>query len=340
MLHSQKNPDFANFTSTLLNQKSRYAPLIELGIDPSIKQAILGRPVRTIQDDIEFMAGMGYDFIKIQPAINMDLNRTLVGTAGTSDRAWSAEGEGLITNWTEFEQYRWPQKEEIDYSRFEEARKIMPENMGIIGQYGDIFTTVWELMGFETFAMAVYEQPDLIAALFDRAGSLILSMFETMAEMDWVGVLWYSDDIAYSSNLMLSPDFYRQHFFPLLKHIGKLAATRRIPFIYHTDGVLWEVMGDITGSGVTALHPIEPKAMDIFEVQKKVGKKLCLCGGIEVDLLARGRPDEVIRLTNKFLDGFAGGGYCAGSSNSIPEYVTLANYLAMNETVVQRAVAG
>ena len=44
--------------------------------------------------------------------------------------------------------------EDIDYSRYEQVKQLLPDSMGVIGQYGDIFTLVWELMGFETFAFA------------------------------------------------------------------------------------------------------------------------------------------------------------------------------------------
>ena len=327
-------PDFENLQNTLLNKKSRYVPMIELGIDPSIKAKIIGRPILNPDDDIEFMLTAGYDFVKIQPEIVINLNRQVLRNAGqesdSQDRAWSPEGQGIITNWEEFEKYTWPKKEDINYSRFEIMSNYLPENMGIIGQYGDIFTNVWELMGFETFAMAIYEQPDLVQAIFEKISDLILSMFDTMADMESVGVLWYSDDIAYSSNLMVSPDFLRTNFFPILKHIGNLAKKRDIPFIYHTDGVLWEVMDDFIECGVTALHPIEPKSMDIYEVKQKVGDQLCLCGGVEVDLLARGTRQEVAELSRKYIEEIGrNGGYCLGSSNSIPNYINPDNYQAM-----------
>jgi uroporphyrinogen decarboxylase len=327
-------PNFENLQNTLLNKKSKYIPMIELGIDPKIKEKILGRPILHPKDDIDFMLQAGYDFVKIQPEIVMNLNRQVLQnsaqTADSPDRAWSPEGAGLITSWEEFDKYTWPKKEDINYSRFEKINKELPENMGIIGQYGDIFTNVWELMGFETFAMAIYEQPDLVEALFEKTSDLILNMFDTMADMESVGILWYSDDIAYSSNLMVSPDFLRIHFFPILTHIGKLARKRGIPFIYHTDGVLWEVMEDIIDCGVNALHPIEPKSMDIYEVKRKYGDRLCLCGGVEVDLLCRGTKSEVAELSNKYLEEIgSGGGYCLGSSNSIPNYINLQNYQTM-----------
>ncbi len=339
----RRQPDFEGLVKTLFCGKSDAIPLIELGIHPSIKEAIVGRPVVTLADDIEFMRSMGYDFIKIQPSINFTLNNQVVPATASSgtytnipDRAWASEHNGVIASWADYEHYPWPSVHDIDYSRFEEARSQMPDGMGIIGQYGDIFTVAWEMMGFESFAIAMIEQPDLVDAIFTRVAELILSMFDTMADMDWVGALWFSDDIAYSSGLMVRPDFLRRLFFPCLKHIGDLARRRKIPFIYHTDGVLWSVMDDIIDSGVNGLHPIEPKSMDIIEVQRRYGSRLSLCGGVELDLLSRGTPDEVRELVRKYIEDLGpSGGWCAGSSNSIPDYASVENYQAMVETVLQ-----
>jgi uroporphyrinogen decarboxylase len=342
-----RNPDFSRLVTTLFGGRADAIPLIELGVHPIIKEALLGRPIRTVQDDVAFMSGMGYDFIKIQPSIEFRLNNRLApsivpgSTSVPPDRAWASEHSGVVTSWEEFERYPWPTAAEIDYSRFETIRKVLPEGMGVIGQYGDIFTVVWEMMGFETFAFAVYEQPDLVRALFQRVGELILSMYDTMASMDWVGALWFSDDIAYTGGTMLKPEFFREHFFPLLRRIGDRARARGIPFLYHSDGVLWTVMDDLVACGVNALHPIEPKSMNIREVQQRYGDRLSLCGGIDVDLLTRGTPDAVRRITRSFIaDLGPRGGWSAGSSNSIPEYVPVANYVAMVETVLREGTFG
>jgi uroporphyrinogen decarboxylase len=338
-------PNFKRLQDTLFNKKTDAIPLIELGIDPYIKSSILGRPFNSLKDDVEFMYHMGYDFVKIQPLIHFDVQTQNLSksvytsqTGSADDRAWAPDSKGIIKNWADFEKFPWPDKSEIEYTKFEEVRDLLPEGMGVIGQYGDVFTLVWEMMGFENFAIAIYEEPDLIAALFNKISDLILSMFKTMADMDWIGALWYSDDIAYSSGLMINPDILRKYFFPLLAQIGSRADERDIPLIYHSDGLLWDVMDDIIASGVKALHPIEPKSMDLAEVKNKVGDKLCLCGGIEVDLLARGSESDIIALVEKWLTEVGiQGGYCAGSSNSIPEYVNIDNYKAMIKTVLQKA---
>jgi uroporphyrinogen decarboxylase len=95
-------------------------------------------------------------------------------------------------------------------------------------------------------------------------------------------------------------------------------------------------MEDIIDSGVTALHPIEPKSMDIVEIKQQFGDRLCLCGGIDLDMLTRGDPDQVVRSTNKMIDLFGkGGGYCLGSSNSIPDYINIRNYKLMLKTALE-----
>ena len=53
----------------------------------------------------------------------------------------------MITSWEEFEKYPWPRPRDIEYSSYERAIAALPDDMGIIGQYGDIFTTAWEMMG-------------------------------------------------------------------------------------------------------------------------------------------------------------------------------------------------
>ena len=89
-------------------------------------------------------------------------------------------------------------------------------------------------------------------------------------------------------------------------------------------------------AGFNALHPIEPKAMDIRKLKPRVAGKLCLAGNIELDRLSRGTPDEVRRLARANIRDLAyDGGYGLGSSNSVTYYVPVENYRAMIETVFE-----
>jgi len=108
---------------------------------------------------------------------------------------------------------------------------------------------------------------------------------------------------------------------------------RNLPLILHSDGNLWQVMDDLIEIGFDALHPIEPKAMDIQETKLAVGDRLCLIGNVELDYpLSRGKPSDVEDAVRYLIETVApGGGYCLGSSNTITSYVPLENFVAMVE---------
>ena len=335
-------PDFNRLRTTLLRGTPDRVPLQELIVDRKIQAQLLERPVTSIKDSIEFFAIAGYDAIRISPKVTfrppeMAGNRKTEATDQDIERTWYSEGEGLVTDWESFEKYPWPKLEEIDYSDFEIARHNLPDGLKILAHYGDIFTWIWDIMGFETFSIALYEQPDLISAIFKKVGGIIYSMFETMVTFDNIGALWYSDDIAIGSGPFVSPDVFQKYLFPWMKKIGDLAKANDLPYIYHSDGDLRMLLDDIVACGVDALQPIEPKAMDIRELKKQYGDRLCLIGNLDLEYtLTRGRPEEVVNTTKGLIRDLApSGGYCVGSGNSVPAYVPFENYLAMVETTLK-----
>jgi len=333
-------PNIEYFIRTLKREKINYIPLAELGVHPIIKEKFLSKKILNLNDEIEFWYKAGYDYIKLQPVA--DFNPLKIGLSdnvsynddGTVFRKWASENNGLITNISDFEKYIFPNAKDFDYSKFTEVKSLLPDGMGIVGQYGDIFTMTWEMMGFESFSMALFENEDLIKILNNHIGQLVLSMFEYFAQSDAVDVLWYSDDIAYTNGLLVSPDVLDKYFFPWLQKIGLLAKRYNKPLIYHSDGILYDVMNKIINAGVDAIHPIEPKAMDITDVKNKYGDKLCLIGNIDVDLLARGSVDDIKKNVLLNIEKlFPKCSFCMGSGNSIPEYVKLENYKIMIQTV-------
>lgn len=333
-------PDYTNLLKTLRRLPTKYIPLAELGVHPNIKEKVISKKIMSMEDEVEFWYKAGYDYIKLQPKV--DFNPAKIGLSnnltfnhdGSVFRKWASENSGVITNEKELDNYVFPNPEDFDYSNFEEATKLLPDGMCIIGQYGDIFTMTWEMMGFENFSISLFENDDLVTRLNNKLGELEFAMFRNFIQFDSVKAIWYSDDIAYTNSLMVSQDVLDKYFFPWLKKIGDLARNYDKPLIYHSDGILYDVFDKIIECGVNAIHPIEPKAMRIEEVKQKYGDKLCLIGNIDVDLLSRGKPDEVRNnvLLNIEKVGY-NGGYCVGSGNSIPEYVILENYHTMLATV-------
>ena len=152
-----------------------------------------------------------------------------------------------------------------------------------------------------------------------------------------MAALIHADDLAYAEALMVSPTHYRKYVFPWYRWCGAVVRDRGLPYIFHSDGRLFRVLEDLIDCGFNALHPIEPKAMDILEVKKKAGGALCLLGNIDLGYtLTRGTPQEVeTEVKEKIRTVAPGGGYCVGSSNSVTAYVPLENYNAMREAAFQ-----
>ncbi|HEY6951239.1 MAG TPA: nucleoside 2-deoxyribosyltransferase, partial [Bacteroidota bacterium] len=177
-------PDIEQLKKTLRRGKGSFVPMIELGVHPAIKSRMIGRELLTLKDEVEFWHTAGYDYVKLQPVADFNPGKSgLYGHPAHEDegmltRNWASENSGVISNAGELERYQFPSVSDFDYSKFENVRSLLPDGMGVIGQYGDIFTMTWEMMGFETFSSAIFDHPDLVLALNQKVGELVVSMFE------------------------------------------------------------------------------------------------------------------------------------------------------------------
>lgn len=353
-------PDFRRFRQALLCQgEPDRVPLYD-SIHKDIKSGFLGRPVNTLADDIEFSTKAGYDYFSITAGLRLMLRREYAVPGqvplGPSDpllkphrerynpfieqdreRYWAEEGKGKITSLAEFEAFPWPKAEDFTLDIFDQAAALLPPGMKLIGSIGWVYSATWMLMGFEVFCLALVDQPELIERMLQQVGGTQLGICRLVAAHPAVGALVMSDDIAYTEGLLLSPAMLRKYVFPWYEEMNGIAKRHDLPVILHSDGVLWQMLEDIIACGFSALHPVEPKAMDIVELKKRVKGRLCLLGNIDLSYtLTRGTPQEVAEEVKLRLREVApGGGYCLGSSNSVPEYVPLANYLAMRDTALK-----
>jgi uroporphyrinogen decarboxylase len=357
---SDSAPNFERLRKALLLQgEPDRVPLLELDVARDVKRAFLGSPGRGLAAEVEFWVKAGYDHIPIAQGIGMVITGRVqahdaAGTAfsgvmrrGESQyslyqqeatgRWWMEESRGVISSVEEFESFPWPDAASISYSLLDRVAELLPPGMKIIPLLSNTFPQVSALMGTENFFLSIYQNPELVARMFHKIGSIEYEALKQVVKHPAVGAIWLVGDIAYSEGLLVSPQVLRQYFFPVVRKMVELCRERDLPCIFHSDGRLYEVIDDLIDCGINALHPIEPKAMDIAYLKQKYGEKLCLCGNIDLAYtLTLGTPEEVVEEVKQRLRQIApGGGYCAGSSNSVTEYVPLANYNAMRETVLK-----
>jgi uroporphyrinogen decarboxylase len=333
--------DFENLKTVLYGGRGKRVPNIELVIDAEIKGSFLKKPVCGVRDEIEFRYQAGYDYAwisvgMVDPAgtVNKEYVERNASRhfSGEDERTWAEEGSGVIRSREDLAGFPWPDPERLDLSPFEEAAACIPPGMKIIAVLGKIFTASWELLGFERFCELLYTEPAFIEELIERVGSLQVAVCERIAPLGVVGAVWTPDDIAFKTGPLLAPSWFRERLFPHYKKMAEICRGLDKPFIYHSDGDLSSMIDTIMDTGFCALHPVEPEAMDIYDLRKRVGKNLCLLGNVRVDTLSTGTRDEIRALVRDRITrlGYEGA-YCVGSSNSVPNYVPFENYLAMLE---------
>jgi uroporphyrinogen decarboxylase len=181
-------------------------------------------------------------------------------------------------------------------------------------------------MGLENFAIAVYEQPDLVVDVFDLYTDWYARAIVHLCEAGF-DFIWFADDIAYKTAPYVSPRMFHELFLPRYR---KVVQHCTLPWIFHSDGNLMPIMKDLLSLGMSALHPLEPDAMDLAELKRSVGSQVCLVGNISVDRLSRGNPREIDRLVQEAISiAGSGGGYILSSSNSVTSYCKADNVRAM-----------
>ncbi len=139
-------------------------------------------------------------------------------------------------------------------------------------------------------------------------------------------------DYSTTKGPFMSPENFNEFVFPYLKmHVDAVHRAGAF-YIKHTDGDLWPIMNGLVDTGIDGLHSIDPiSGMDIGEVKRKVGSKVCLCGNIDVGyILLKASVTEVVAEVKKCVfKASPGGGHILCSSNVIQREHRLENVLAM-----------
>jgi methanogenic corrinoid protein MtbC1 len=340
-MSQEPKPDFERYMTALNCQEPDRVPLGDWHVDRLPMENFMGKKISSLQDEIEFWRTAGFDYITTSSGIlepvrapeGMTIKGDAVQTeyAQTRQREWALEHDGVITSWEAFEKYPWPTVDDFDLSKWDTLDRILPDGMKAILLLGKIYTTVWMFMGAEIFFNALENEPELIGAMFEKVGRLQYETFMRVAEHPCVGAVLNPDDIAHNTSLLIHPKYLKKYLFPWYKKMGDVCRDKGIGFVFHSDGDCTEAMDDLIDCGFHGFNPIQPNCMDIDAVKQKWGKKLCLIGNLNLDsTLTLGTPVDVRAEVHERIRTIGpGGGYMVASSNSITDYVPLANMQAL-----------
>ena len=148
-----------------------------------------------------------------------------------------------------------------------------------------------------------------------------------------IEAIFMGADYALTRGPFLSPAMFAEFITPYLDRIVTAYQTNGAYVLKHTDGNIMPILDQIVGCGPDALVAIDPTAgMDIAEVKRLVGDRLCLAGNVDVAALMEG-DEEKIRASALYCLKHAkpGGGFIYMSANSVYPPIAIEHYLYMLE---------
>ena len=330
-------PDFERLRRAVLRKgKQGELPFLELFADAEIKQAILGRPVANMADEIEFWYRLGYDSVPFGIPLFFPQERTWhedTAELPHEVRGWVTEEAAYIRDRNDFEKYPWPDPNAVEVAGIEDAARLLPDGMRfIVGAFG-IFETVSWLMGYSRMCTLVYDAPDLIADMFHRIGEIVHASLSKFTNCRDVGAVFFGEDMGFKTATMLAPEVLRRHLFPWMKKIADTCHDAGKPLILHSCGNLEQVMDDLIDYvGIDAKHSFEDAIIPVNQMVSKYSKRIGIVGGVDVDFLSRRSEEEVREYVRGIIRECApSGAYMLGTGNSVANYIKVENYLAMLE---------
>jgi len=353
---SHPQPDSQYFISFLLGQtRDGRVPLVEYLVDEVVQRPILtqilDRPwvsagsdrqsqAAALDNFIQLWYRLGYDFVRFETDMGFQTNQMLIADTAPGSpkqRAWADQHLGQIMSWADLERYPWPRIEEVDFFPYEYLNSHLPEGMGlIISHGGGLYEHLSSMMSYEGLCLAVHDQPDLVQAMAERIGGLMVQFYEHLLQLEAVIALFPGDDMGFRTGTLISPAHLRQYALPWHRRFAEMAHQRGLPYFLHSCGNLARIMEDlIEDVHIDGKHSYEDAILPVEDFQACYGSRIAVLGGVDIHTLTTASPEQVRQRVRSLVETCGGRGrYAIGSGNSIPSYIPLENYLAMLDEAI------
>jgi len=196
------------------------------------------------------------------------------------------------------------------------------------------FHSVATSMGLENFSLAVYDDPSFIDTAFEWVEERNRMAIDSIISEIHPDFVLFDGDCAHKTGLMIQPSTFRKLTFEkTAKTVSRLKALG-IPYCFHTDGKLDEVIPMLIELGFAAVHGCEKAANDLSQLVANFGDHIVLVGNMDVVLLATATPEMIIQETLEMLRiGSHKGRFIAACNTSPQDYIPEENYNAFAKTI-------
>lgn len=222
----------------------------------------------------------------------------------------------------EFHQkYPLPDVEEWRIKSIPAYKKIVKkyeDEIFIVPVVGGILEPNITPIGYTFFFKYVYENPSFIEKILYDTKRRTIEILKIFIE-EGADIVALEDDYGEKHGPIMSPRHWLRFVFPHLKEIVDMCHKRGVFLMLHSDGNIEPLIKYLIEAGVDALQSLEPTAdMNLQRIKEEHGNKICLVGGIDLNILGLGTTNEVMMHVKDRINAAApGGGYMLGATHGI-----------------------
>lgn len=236
----------------------------------------------------------------------------------------------------------------VEYSQemFEKPVDLKPPDPSVfeacdymIGQIGDEryiagssggLTALLTLGGMERGLMMYAERPDIVEAAARRSVKQQNFNDEYFIRAGQDGVL-FEQDMAASKGPLISPNMFRRYCMPFMSERVGNVRDRGQQTILHNCGNNRPLIPMFIEAGVQCYESLQSiPDMDIAGLKRDFGDKMCFWGGVSLEVLIQGEPEDVRLCIRQAMEkGAPGGGFILGPSHSIAKGTKYENFMAL-----------
>ena len=230
------------------------------------------------------------------------------------------------------EEYVKPDISKVDASLV--RRYAEESDLFVFAQIGGPISMLNEMFPMEDYLEYCMTNPDELASISDKVIEYEIEKAKLFLDAGAHGVL-VADDMAFNTGVFLPPRTMEQLAYPYYEKIIKeIKAYKNVPVFLHSDGDLNSVMARIVALGFDGLQSIQPTAhMDIAQIKKLYGDKLCLWGNIDLNHVMTNAPaEEVKKVVHETIRvASPNSGFILSTCNVMMGCIPTENVLAMME---------
>jgi len=197
--------------------------------------------------------------------------------------------------------------ENLPYTDNEDMFSLAPEEDGRyrLGwmSYGPL-SRIWEYRGITESLMDMYMNPELVHHVNRRVTNYFKGIIDRCEEgkLDGVG---FSDDLGMQKGPFMSPEMFKEFYFPYYKEICEYAHAKGLHVWQHSCGDIRLLIPMLIEAGVDVLHPIQKYALDPKEIVDTFGDDIACWAGMDLQhILPYGDVQDIVNETRHLIDTF------------------------------------